>query len=99
MFGGKDDAGGAEDGVDAGGEHAEAFPTNLGEVDFRAFGAADPVALHREDAVGPAAFQLRHVIEQLVGERGDAEEPLIEGALLNGRGLMAPAAAVHYLLV
>ena len=69
------------------------------EIDLGAFGAADPVALHGEDALGPAAFELRHVVEQLVGVGGDFEEPLFEGALFDGRVFVAPAAAFDHLLV
>ena len=69
------------------------------EIDFGAFRAADPVALHGEHALRPAAFELRHVVEQLVGVIGDLEEPLLERALLDRRVFMPPAAAVHHLLV
>ena len=69
------------------------------EIDLRAFGAADPVALHGEHALRPAAFELRHVVQQLVGVGGDFEEPLLQRALLDGRILVAPAAAFHHLLI
>ena len=47
------------------------------EDDLGALGAADPVALHRQDALGPGLEQA-HLVEQLVGVGGDAEEPLLE---------------------
>ena len=46
-----------------------------------AFGAADPVALHREHAVGPV--ERVEVVEQLLGVVGDPEEPLLEVAHLH----------------
>ncbi len=70
-----------------------------GEIDLGAFGAADPVALHGEDALGPAAFELGHIVEQLVGVGGDFEEPLVEGALFDLGVLMAPAAAFDDLFI
>ena len=97
---GEDDAGGAVDGIDAGGEDADGRAGAIEvEIDFGAFGAADPVALHGEDALGPAAFELRHVVEELVGVVGDFEEPLFEGALFDGGIFVAPAAAIDHLLV
>ena len=57
----------------------------------------DPVALHRQYALGPV-FQLIHVIEQTIGVVGDAEEPLVEIARLD-LGAATLAAAVHDLLV
>ena len=44
--------------------------------------AADPVALHRQHALGPVLEQ-RHVVEQPVGVRRDAEVPLLERARLD----------------
>ena len=52
------------------------------EGDFRALGAADPVALHHLNRLGPVD---RAEIEQLVGVVGDAEEPLLEIAGLDRR--------------
>ena len=69
------------------------------EVDLGAGGPADPVALHGEHAIGPVAFELLHVVQQLVGVGGDAQEPLFQGALFDGRGFVTPAAAVDHLLV
>ena len=68
MLGRQDHAGGAVDGVDARGEDADRLArSGQREIDLRAFGAADPVALHGEHALRPAAFELRHVVQQLVG--------------------------------
>ncbi len=65
----------SEDGVRPGGEHANRFPANA-EVDVRAIGAADPVALHREHVVGPGPFEPRHVVQQPLRVRRGSEEPL-----------------------
>ena len=62
------------------------------EVDLGAFAAADPVRLHRLDALGPAR-QLVEVVEQLLRVVGDLEVPLLELALLD-HALAAPAHAV-----
>ena len=35
------------------------------EIDFRAFRAADPIALHGQHALRPAAFELLHAVQQL----------------------------------
>src|ERR1019366_522096 len=96
----QDDAGGAVDGIDARGEDANRRArARQVEVHLGALGAADPVALHGEHALRPAAFELRHVVEQLVGVVRDPKEPLLQGALLDGNVFVAPAAAFHYLLV
>ena len=100
VFGGEDDAGGAVDGVDAGGEDADFLVrAGEGEIDFGAFAAADPVALHGAHLGGPAGLELVHVVEKLVGVGGDAEEPLVEFALFDGGGFVTPAAAVDDLFI
>ena len=66
------------------------------EGDLGAFGAPDPVALHRHDVLGPV--DRVEVVEQPVGVVGDAEEPLLELALLDRRAA-ALAAPVDDLLV
>ena len=68
MLGRQHDVGHAEHGVHARGEHRdlglrEAFDW---QVELDAFGASDPVGLHRHDALGP--IDLRE-IEQIVGVR------------------------------
>src|SRR5262249_13885618 len=67
VFGRKDHAGGTVYGVDTGGENANRAVVFNDEVDFGAFAAADPVALHGEDALRPSAFQLGDVAKQLIG--------------------------------
>ena len=100
MLGGEDHASGAVDGVDAGGEDADGLAgRGQSEIGLGAVRAPDPVALHGEDALGPAAFQLGHVVEKLVGVIRDPEKPLLEGALLDGGLFMPPAAALHHLLI
>ncbi len=92
-------AGGAENGVDAGGEDANLFRAAFeSEIDFRAFAAADPVALHGAHFFRPA-FELVQAVEQLIRVGGDAEEPLLEIALLDDGVFVTPAAAVDDLLV
>ena len=53
----------------------------------------------RQHPLRPALFELRHVVEKLVGVVGDLEEPLFQGALLDGGVFVAPAAALHHLFV
>ena len=60
--------------------------------------AADPVALHRQHALGPVALQRRHVVQQPVGVVGDLEVPLGQVAL-GDLVAAALAAAVDDLLV
>ena len=66
------------------------------ELDPRALGAADPVALHRLDVSRPV--DLVEALDQPVGVVGDLEEPLLELAALDD-GAAALAAAVDDLLV
>ena len=66
------------------------------EEDIGALGAADPVALDGQDALGP--LHLPHLVQQMVGVGRDLEEPLREVARLD-LAAAALAAAVHDLLV
>ena len=50
-------------------------------LELGALGAADPVALHGDDALRP--IQLVEVVEQLLRVLGDLEEPLLQVALLH----------------
>ena len=59
--------------------------------------AADPVALHRQDSLGPGLEQL-HLVEQTIRVVGDPEEPLLEVLLLDD-GTAALATALDDLLV
>ena len=68
-----------------------------GELHLGAMRAADPVALHREHALGPL-LELLHVVEQTIGVVGDTEEPLLEIARLDF-GTAALAVPVDDLLV
>ncbi len=62
--GGHDEEGRAVQRVRAGGEDPyRRLPPLDGEVDVRPGGPADPVALHREDALRPLAMQRGHVVE------------------------------------
>ena len=90
----------AEERVDAGGKYGQRtlLQAQVGDVedDLRALAAADPVALHGQDALRPVGDAGR--VEQLVGVVGDAQEPLVE--LAAGDGRAAPlAGAVQHLLV
>ena len=68
-----------------------------GELHLGTVRATDPVALHREDALGPL-LELLHVVEQAVGIVGDAEEPLLEVTRLD-LSAAALAVAIDDLLV
>ena len=107
VFRGEHEVADAEDGVGAGGEDGDAV--DIAEIaggvveregDFRAFGAADPVALHHLDRFGPVDGA---EVEQLVGVVGDAEEPLLEVARLDDRaaafaGTRSSVVAQHLLV-
>ena len=63
-----------------------------------ALGAADPVALGGDDAVGPGGLQVVQVVQQLLGVVGDLEVPLRQLAL-GHLGAAALAVTVDDLLV
>ncbi len=91
--------GGPEDRVDACREHLDLRPGIAfdRELHARAFRPPDPVALHRQDLLGPLR-QGNRVVEELVGVRRDAEEPLLQIARLNHRPA-APTRAIDDLFV
>jgi len=68
-----------------------------GEFQPQALGPADPVLLHQPHLVRPAIQGLQ-AFDQVVGIVGDAQEPLVQLALLD-LGAGAPAAAVDHLFV
>ncbi len=68
-----------------------------GEAELEPLAAADPVLLHQLHLVRPL-LECRQTLQQLVGEVGDLQEPLVQLALLNERA-RAPAAPVDHLLV
>ena len=97
----------AVDGVGAGGEDPQRWLDGIVfrgfgfrifdlEIDLRALGAADPVALHRLDRLGPV--DVVELGEQLLAVVGDAQEPLRDLAPLH-HGAGPPAASVDDLLV
>ena len=99
VLGGEGDEGCAVNGVDTGGEDFDLFVRAFdGEVDEGAFGAADPVALHGADLVGPAVHGVE-AVEELIGILGDAKEPLGEVALLDDGVFVTPATTAYNLLV
>ena len=91
----------AVDGVDARSEHANLLAAAFErKIDLRTLGTPDPVALHGEHALRPTAFKLLvGVAQQFFRVVGDLPEPLLQRALLDGRGFVAPAAAIHHLLI
>ena len=93
VLGGEDEIADAKHGVGSRGEDADAIDLAgrlvEREGDFSALGAADPVALHQLDRLGPVD---RGEVEQLIGVVGDAEEPLLEISGLDD-GFAALAAA------
>ena len=97
VLGREDEERRAEERVRAGREDGHVLVELLDpEGDLGALGAADPVPLHRQHALGPV--QLGHVLEQAVGEVGDLEHPLLEVPRLDL--VAAPLApAVDHLLV
>ncbi len=70
---------GAVQRVGPGGVHRDRLVSAFDwEVDLGALRAADPVVLHEQHAVRPAALQLLGVLEQPVGVLGDLEVPLVQ---------------------
>src|SRR5205085_2548035 len=59
----------------------------------------NPIALHYQNALGPAALQLRHIVEQRIRILGDAQEPLFYFFGLDRCVIVLPTAAVDHLLV
>ena len=97
MLGRHHEEGRAEERVRAGGEDRVVRAERVAvEGDLRALGAPDPVALHRDDVVGP--LDRLRVVEQPLRVLRDAEEPLLELTDLDD-GAAALAAAVDDLLV
>ena len=88
----------APQGVGARGEDLDLL-AGLGDREghTRAFAAPDPVALHRDDALGPVD-QVVHVVQQPLGVVGDLEEPLGQVAALHHRAA-ALARPLDHLLV
>ena len=79
--GGHHEERGAEQRVGPGGEHRDRLVAAFhGEVDLGALGPADPVALHQQDTVRPAALELPGVRQQPVGVLRDLEVPLVQHA-------------------
>src|ERR1043165_502365 len=93
------DRGRTVDGVDARREHTNLLVAVLElKLDKRAFTAADPIALPFQNLLGPTGFDLFDVRSELFRVVGDAQEPLLEIALLDRRAA-APANAARRLLV
>ena len=74
VLGGEHHVGRTEQGVRAGGEHGDV--ASLGaEINLRATGAADPIALHGLDLVGPV--EQIQILQQAIRVRGNAHHPLL----------------------
>ena len=108
VIGGDGGETGAEQRVGPGGEHVEtaAGTTLILSVKRRGGnrkgeaqpgGAADPVFLHQLDLVRPLIERLEPV-DQIVGEIGDLQEPLVQLAAFHQRA-RSPAAAIDHLFV
>ena len=70
---------------------------STGEVELGPLGPPDPVALHRLGPLGP--LEVVEGLQELVGVLGDAEEPLLEVALLDEvAGAVAGAVGQHLLV-
>ena len=89
----------AERRVGPGREHADLQlrATDHRQVELGALALADPVALHRHHAFGPAGQPVAPR-QQFLGVVGDLEEPSLDLAL-DDLGVAAPAAAGLHLLV
>ena len=102
VLGGEDAEGRAEQGVGARGEHVEAGLGRVGEPrdgegDLGAVAAADPVALHGADRLGPV--HPVQVIDQAVAVGGDAHVPLAQATGEDGEVAALGAALGGDLLV
>ena len=97
VIGGDGGETGAEQRVGPGGENVEATAALYRKGEAQPGGAADPVFLHQFDLVRPLIERLEPV-DQIVGEIGDLQEPLVQLAAFDQRA-RSPAAAVDHLLV
>ena len=88
---------GTEQRIGPGGEHVETAAALYRKGEAQPSGAADPVFLHQFDLVRPLIERLEPV-DQIVGEIGDLQEPLVQLAAFDQRA-RSPAAAVDHLLV
>ena len=105
MLGGKGHEGNAKERVGARGEHVDAldaFGQQGGIFNAKGNGStrgfANPVALHGDNAVGPATLEGLQVLQQLVAVGRDLEKPLGQ-ILLHHAAVAAPAQAVNDLFV
>ena len=81
VFRRQDEEGRAEDGVGARREDRQVHVQLVdAEEQLGALGAADPVALHQQDTVRPAALELPGVRQQPVSVLRDLEVPLVQHA-------------------
>ena len=98
MIGGDGTKGRAVQGVRPRGVNVQAIgAARQREGDAQPFGTADPVFLHQAHPVGPA-LQLGQSGQQVLGEGGDLEEPLVQQALFH-QGAGSPAAAIDDLFI
>ncbi len=97
MVGGNCDEARPEDRVGPRGIDRQRVAIRQIESEFEPLGLADPVFLHQPDLVGPV-LEAAEPFEQLFGEIGDLEEPLVQLALLD-LGAAAPALPVDHLFI
>jgi len=101
---GQADEAGAEQGVGAGRIDFDGVVTGRGRagregpLHLQTPGPADPVFLHQADLVGPAAFEFGQAVDQIIRILSNAQEPLVQLALLD-QGARAPAASVDNLFI
>src|SRR4026209_1278917 len=99
MLGRHHDSSRAVNSVDTRGEHTDLLLAVLyAEVNVGAFATADTIALTLQNFLGPTVFDLFYVGDELLGVVSDAQEPLLQIALLDRR-TTAPANAGRRLFV
>src|SRR5580704_4415624 len=87
--------------VNACGENFYGFAGHVRDIEphARAFGFPNPVALHGDDALGPAVAEFIESTDQFFGVLCDAIEPLLDIADFYLRIFVTPALAVDYLFI
>src|SRR6266850_715090 len=85
MFSGKYNSGGAEDCVDARGEHTNLlFAVLYGEIDVGPFAAPNPITLTLEHLLRPGGFDLLNIRDELFSVLRDAQKPLLQVSFFDG---------------
>lgn len=97
MLGREYDIGDPEEGIGAGGEHAEGLSVLELKLDLAAHGLTDPILLHELGLFRP--IQLVEPGEKFLGVLGDAEEPLRQILADDGRAAPLAGSVPEHLLV